>query len=170
MGNELVQATDEAAAEDVPHGPATKLLTKIKNRPIRPFNWTAATAGADIEKFKGKDCGSYGGYHHTDHCVRPEFFLPQESPLYKDEQWLMDFAYIFDPAEADHLPFMIGHIVTDAEVEADIGPAGAMRTMGLLGSDDAARSEENRGITGLEKALDDCKKWRLSDDEEAALL
>jgi hypothetical protein len=71
----------------------------------------------------------YGGFLHTDHAVRLESFQPHEVPATKDEPYLMDFKYIFDPTDADNRLFMRGESVTEAEVEAELGSA---RTGGLL--------------------------------------
>jgi hypothetical protein len=132
-GLKTAMLTIESAAKDAAHGPATYLLNQSHGRPIRPYSWTNATSPADLEKLKGKDCGSYGGFLHTDHCVRPEFFEPRDTPVNKEEPWLMDFTYIFDPAAEDHLPFMIGHAATEAEVEAELGPVGDKRFLGGRG-------------------------------------
>jgi hypothetical protein len=82
------------AAKHSPHGPATYLRDETHG-PLRPYAWTEETKPSDREILKGKDCGSYGGYLHTDHAVRPEFFRPHEIPAYFDTPYLMDFAYIF---------------------------------------------------------------------------
>lgn len=164
--------TIAAAEPDKPHCPATYLLDEAKNhgRPIRPYNWAEATPPPKLEKLKGKDCGSYAGYLHTDHAIRREFFLPGDAPEYKDKPYLMDFAYIFDTATVDHAPFMAGERVTEAEVDADLGPPGDMRTIAADAPTPPAEHRPDAFTKQIRDALERTRAWRMSDEEEASLL
>jgi hypothetical protein len=162
--------TIDAADKNAPHAPATYLLTEPPGRPLRPYTWTEATKPSDKEKLSGKDCGSYGGSLHTDHAVRAEFFQPQETPLYKNEPYPMDFAYIFDSSEEDHQPFIVGHPVNAAAVEAEIGLPEELQA---IGTDPNAVAEESRpgpASDQLAEALAKCRAWQLTITDEAALL
>lgn len=121
--------TIASAATEHPHCPATYLFDLKDGKPVRDFNWPGPNPLPPAKKFEGKDCGSYGGYLHTDHAIRAEFFRPDPSPLYQADPYLMDFTYIFDTAEIDNLLFMVGEEVTQQEVEADIGPIGDLLTI-----------------------------------------
>ncbi len=162
--------TIASAAKDVPHGPATYLRDE-KHGPLKPYSWTEATKPSDKEKLKDKDCGSYGGYLHTDHAIRGEFFDPHEAPAHKEAPYLMDFTYIFDPRSADHLPFMVGEPVTEAHVEAELGRPADMRVIdeGAVGMDLEEAPPSPLGIR-VEEALRQCRQWRLTDDQANALL
>lgn len=162
--------TISSAAKHVPHGPATYLRDETHG-PLRPYTWTDATRPSDQEKLKGKDCGSYGGYLHTDHAVRPEFFRPQVIPAYLDTPYLMDFAYIFDSDSSDHARFMIGEAVTEEEVYAEIGRPGDLLTIGISSAEGATGQTRPREIgLRIEEALARCDRWRLTDEEVEAML
>ena len=164
--------TIDTAEKELPHGPATFLLGEQAGKPIRSFTWSQATPLPSQERLGGKDCGSYGGYLHTDHAVRREFFLPQSEPHWLDEPYMMDFTYIFDTASADHAPFMIGNAVEEAEVLAEIGHPDALRTIGAQQSDRVSDSSRPPAyqITRIDDALKRCQTWALTDEEERALL
>jgi hypothetical protein len=162
--------TIESAAKGVPHGPAT-YLREEKYGPLKPYAWTGATKPSDKEKLKDKDCGSYGGYLHTDHAVRAEFFDPHEAPMYKETPYLMDFAYIFDPTSVDHLPFMVGESVTEAQVEEDLGRPADMRVIETGGTaEDLVEPPPSQLGARIEEALARCRQWRLTAAQEDALL
>jgi hypothetical protein len=112
-------ATKDSAQRHIPYAPATYLL---RNRPdMRPYTWTAASKPSDLERLHGADCGTYGGYLHTDHAVREEFFRADVEPQYRERAYMMDFAYIFDPSNPDFAPFMAGVEASDEEVRRNIG-------------------------------------------------
>jgi hypothetical protein len=126
------------------------------------------TKPSDVERLKGADCGSYGGYLHTDHAVRPEFFRPDEDPLYKETPYMMDFAYIFDPSAADHLPFMVGTEVSLEEVEREIGSVNDMRFIGA--EEDATVPPPLEVVGRIEEALTKCRTWKMSRERLEELL
>ncbi len=161
--------TIEQAAKDAPHCPATYLIDESHGRPIRPYNWTEATPPPALEKLRGKDCGSYAGYLHTDHAVRSEFFEPHVAPSTKDEPYLMDFAYIFDPSNPDYGPFMAGVEVDEDEVRAELGRPEEMRTIADDGTSEPPTFRAAHITRKIEEALAVTRTWRLSDEEEATL-
>jgi hypothetical protein len=162
--------TIASAAKEVPHGPATYLRDE-KHGPLRPYSWSEETKPSEKEKLKGKDCGSYGGYLHTDHASRGEFFDPHEAPAYKEKPYLMDFTYSFDPASADHLPFMAGEPVTESEIEAELGRVADMRVIDAdTGHGDVGGPPPSPLGTRIEQALARCRQWRLSPGQVDALL
>jgi hypothetical protein len=161
--------TIDTAERAVPHGPATYLLSKVAGRPLRSFNWSEATPLPSQERLGGKDCGSYGGHLHTDHAIRGEFFMPQEEPRWLDEPYMMDFAYIFDIASADHAPFMIGETIEEADVLAEIGHPDDLRTIAAPTTEGVATPPAYQ-VTRIEDALAKCRAWALTDEEEQALL
>ncbi len=162
----VAMLTIDAAARDVPYGPVTWLLEQTAGRPFKKFSWTEATPLPDVQKLHGKDCGSYAGYLHTDHAVRPEFFQAYEAPPTREQPWAMDFTYIFDRESPDHNPFM-GHIVEETEVIGELGPSTEWRAIGAFPEE--AAEPHDRG-SDLEKRLQRCRLWRLTDDEETALI
>jgi hypothetical protein len=161
--------TIDTAERAVPHGPATYLLGERAGKPIRSFTWSEDVPLPAQERLGGKDCGSYGGYLHTDHAVRQEFFSPHTEPRWLDEPYLMDFTYIFDTASADHGPFMIGETVDEASVVAEIGHADDLRTIAAVPGSTAAGPPAYQ-VRRIEDALARCKTWELTDEEERALL
>jgi hypothetical protein len=120
------------------------------------------------QKHRDKDCGTYGGYLHTDHAIRSEFFAPEECPLHKNTPYQMDFTYIFDTNADDYFEFMVGEPVNEAEMIADIGPVGETQIVS-----GAERKEDSRPIevkTRIESALDELRQNAMSDDEIEELL
>jgi hypothetical protein len=161
--------TINAAKQDLPHGPATYLLDESHGRPIRPYPWTAATKPSDAERLSGKDCGSYGGYLHTDHAVRLEFFQPHGIPPTKDEPYLMDFKYIFDDSERDNRLFMQGEPVTVEHVEAELGAAEDLRFIAADSETQETTPPPGEALTRLEEIIAECRKWRITNEELAGL-
>lgn len=164
-------AKETGPGHSLPHGPATYLLTETPGRPIRPYDWKEPSSPAETEKLKGKDCGSYGGYLHTDHAVRDEFFHPGDVPFTKDTPYLMDFTYIFDPASGDHAAFLAGHSASEAEVQMELGPAEDMRVIAAEPPEDTARHPRPASPPGsrFESALSQCRSWSLTDEAAAAI-
>jgi hypothetical protein len=119
-GLRTAMSTIEAAAK-TPYGRATWLREVDAYGSFKPFEWTAETSPADTERLKNKDCGTYLGYLHTDHAVRPEFFDGSDVPARRDAPWAMDFTYIFDKASEDYQPFVAGVQVSMEQVGADLG-------------------------------------------------
>lgn len=161
--------TIDTAEKAVPHGPATYLLGRRVDRPLRSFTWSEDAPLPAQERLGGKDCGSYGGYLHTDHAVRREFFRPQPEPRWLDEPYLMDFTYIFDTASSDHEPFMLGERVEEADVQSEIGSHEALRAIASPPGIVAAGRPAYQ-VARIEDALARCRTWTMTDDEERALL
>jgi hypothetical protein len=155
--------TINAAKKDLPHGPATYLLDETHGRSIRPYPWTGATKPSDAERLKGKDCGSYGGFLHTDHAVRTEFFEPHDVPPTKEQPYLMDFTYIFDDKTADNKLFMEGEVVKEEDVTAELGGPEDMRFIAADKQELAPTPPPAGAVTRIEEIMGICKAWRLSD-------
>jgi hypothetical protein len=158
-------ARKDSSGRDVPYGPATYLL---RGRPdMRPYTWTKASKPTDLERLEGADCGTYGGYLHTDHAIRKEFFRADLEPQYRERPYMMDFAYIFDSDNPDFTPFMAGVEVSGEEVQRDIGRVEDLNFI-------AAREAEGRpepALTGrIEEALATCRTWRMTKQEIDDLL
>jgi hypothetical protein len=156
--------TIDKAEKAVPHGPATYLLGEIAGKPLRSFTWSENVPLPQMEKLAGKDCGSYGGYLHTDHAVRQEFFTPHAEPRWLDEPYHMDFTYIFDTASSDHAPFMIGETVDEASILDEIGHPDDLRTIAAVPGGAAAGPPAYQAKR-IEDALAVCKTWELTDEE-----
>jgi hypothetical protein len=164
-------ATADTSGKPIPHTPATYLVRPPLGIPVRQYEWTGATKPSDAARLQEADCGTYGGYLHTDHAVRPEFFRSDEVPLHKERPYLMDFKYIFDPSSPDYAPFMIGHAATEEEIRAELGDPEDMRFIG------AGQASEGEGplppaqVTArIDEALDRCRAWRLTEEELDSLL
>jgi hypothetical protein len=162
--------TIESAAKNVPHGPATRLRDETYG-PLKPYAWTGATKPSDKEKLRGKDCGSYEGFLHTDHAIRGEFFDLRDVPAFKETPYSMDFTYIYDSSSNDYLPFMVGEPVTEAQVEQDIGRPGDMRVV-EADVESGVFEEPPPSCFGsrVEEALAHCRQWKLTDNQENELL
>jgi hypothetical protein len=161
--------TIDSAATEHPYCPATYLLDLQGGKPVREFNWNGSNPMPPAKNFEGKDCGSYGGYLHTDHAIRAEFFRPDACPMHHANPYLMDFTYIFDTAEADHLTFMVGEEVSREEVEAAIGPIGDTETISagpstLTGARPAVAAQR------IGDAIERLRSKAMSDDEIERLL
>jgi hypothetical protein len=69
------------------------------------------------------DWTRYGGFLHSDHSIRPEFFSSNPAPSddITREEFLQDFTYLYDKKLRDHATFM-GVEVTSDEVFAVLKP------------------------------------------------
>ncbi len=150
-------------------GRATWLMDVDINGPFKQYEWNEDVPLPDLEKLKGKDCGSYAGHLHTDHAVRAEFFKSPDAPLFASRPWAMDFSYIFDPTSPDHVPFVRGIEVTNEQVEQQLGTPNDWR---FVNSEEAISSPELRlphVAQEIQGALTLCQKWQLSPDEISAI-
>lgn len=165
---------DTAAKKDtferaIPFGPATYLI-RDKQEAIRPYAWTAASKPSDIERLSGADCGTYGGYLHTDHAIRPEFFREDTEPQQLEQPYLMDFSYIFDPASPDYEKFMVGEEVSEEVVRDEIGRVEEMNFIASDQIDQLPMSAPAEAVARVEEALRVCQAWQMTDDELLSLL
>jgi hypothetical protein len=137
-----------AEAADTTEGPATTLIPLNGGEPIKnvacPFSGTSDDLPASL---RDKDWTSYQGVLHTDHSVRAEFFDPKDKPPLLPRPWFMDFTYIFDPSQVDHVQFMRGQLVAEEEVFGELGPPGEWRTL-------SARRSPRSGIRPRRTATD----------------
>jgi hypothetical protein len=167
---------DEAAT--TPYGEATWLRALSSDR--RPVSENVACPFVRQDRLKpqltDKDWTKYGGWLHTDHSIRPEFFNedPQPHPDVTAKEYLQDFTYLYQAGSRDHIPFVEGEDVSEEEVIEQLGPVGdwkdvvhrrprqpQVRTSDAeLQSDE--QSEHKRRISAL---LDRGRQWRLSEEE-----
>ena len=116
--------TIDTAAE-TPYGRATWL--KPLGASGRPVVDRLACPFADVSKLKDrlqkKDWTRYGGYLHTDHSIRPEFFhdSPEPSQDLTASEYLEDFTYLYDKKAKDHVRFVLGTPVAEDALVKEIG-------------------------------------------------
>jgi len=116
---------------------------------------------------RDKDWTRYGGYLHTDHSIRSEFFFerPDLSPDISRQQYLEDFTYLYDPTAKDYIRFIEGEVVSQEEVFAKlgppedwgqiVGPAPTRRSRGGVGEFEEIHPE-------VEALLQKCEPWSLN--------
>lgn len=152
-----------AKAVDTQYGKATWLKPLINGK---PFVENLKCPFAHPEKIKpelhGKDWTRYGGHLHTDHSIRPEFFWndAQKVADITAQEYLQDFAYLFDPRQKDHTSFVVGQNVSENEVFEELGnPEQWVRIVGAppkktrpaaIGED-----EDDVAVTAEEASKDD---------------
>ena len=162
--------TIDSAATEPPFCPATYLLDLKDGKPEQDFTWTGSNPLPPAKSLEGKDCGSYGGYLHTDHAIRAEFFRPDACPMHYHEPYLMDFTYIFDTAATDNLQFMVGQDVSQADVEADLGQVGDMQTIAADTATEPVVRRPAEAAYRINSALDRLRSRAMSDAEIERLL
>jgi hypothetical protein len=153
-------------AAKTPFGQATWLKQLENGKPfVKRVGCPFANPDKLSPKLRGMDWTRYGGHLHTDHSIRSEFFRP-ESEKSKDlesQQWLQDFAYLYDPKNPDYERFSGGQIVNEDEVTEAIGdPEEFTNLSGPIAADDPFNPALNIDV---EKILVECRKWRLTADE-----
>jgi hypothetical protein len=86
-----------------------------------PFS--AATRSNLRDTLRDKDWTRYGGYLHTDHSIRAEFFDDDPATLreLQSTEYLEDFTYLYDPASNDHKRFVSGTDVSNEVVDQTLG-------------------------------------------------
>ena len=167
------------AAADVGFGAASKLIELSAAGPI------VASAGcpfSDLKALKpalqGKDWSRYSGWHHSDQCVRTEFFTPGPDvpgELKAKATWYQDFAYLYDPKNAEHARFILGESCSEAEIDQALGardtwttnvePIGKPRVhMDAL---DAAEEAAIAAQREIQRLLDETRKWASASIEDA---
>jgi hypothetical protein len=70
----------------------------------------------------------------------------------------MDFSYIYDKAQQDHIRFMKGQIVSEEEVVREIGPPGEWR---ILARGRHSPKRPRKAATEIHSLLAKTSKWRI---------
>jgi hypothetical protein len=115
-----------AAAAETPYGRGTWLREVPSNG--CPFVEHLRNPLETLRNAKGhlksKDWTRYGGFFHTDHSIRSEFFseAPEIPPEVAEREYLQDFSYIYDGASPDYQRLVSGVLVSPDEVDQAIGP------------------------------------------------
>src|SRR5439155_8624570 len=112
-----------AGAQDTPFGRATSLIGLSEGKPIAPIPrpYPAEKMHADV---RDMDWTKYSGYYDTDHSIRDEFFHPaaeRRPSVLNEGDWLADLTYIYDRTSADHRALMAGEVVSEGDVESELG-------------------------------------------------
>ncbi len=157
--------TIEMAAK-TPYGQATWLRPLQDGHPfvkrvICPFGNPDKLSS----KLRGMDWTRYGGHLHTDHSIRSEFFKPEpeKSRDIESQQWLQDFVYLYDPANGDYEKFSAGRLVREDEVIQTIGdPEEFTQLAGPIAADNSSEVPQNLDV---QKLLNQCQQWRLTQEE-----
>ncbi len=120
---------DGAAA--TPYGKATWLRRLRPDRGPVVENLACPFTRPDRlkEQLADKDWTKYGGWLHTDHSIRPEFFREDPKPLAEitSREYLQDFTYLYQEGARDHARFVEGEDVSLEEVEEQLGSVGDWR-------------------------------------------
>jgi len=112
-------------AANTPYGKATWLRDIPSDG--RPFIPNVPCPFSEPDRIprdlRGKDWTRYGGDFHTDQSVRREFFRPEaDKPVPAGaSDWLLDFTYLHDAREEDHIKLIEGQAVSEAEVYSELG-------------------------------------------------
>jgi len=172
--------TIEKAAE-TPYGRATWLKPLAKGG--RPIVDRLACPFAEPTKLKeqlqNKDWTRYGGYLHTDHSIRSEFFHEDPKPAGEitSREYLQDFAYLYDTASNDYVRFILGSPIAAEELTKLIGtPESWVKIRGSrLSASRAKRSGAKtkpaaalQGENEVKLLLQKCSRWSLTPEEMAA--
>jgi hypothetical protein len=177
------------------YGKATWLKDLEDGRPVLeeiacPFSRPDAVKDAIADK----DWTRYGGYLHTDHSIRPEFFHDNPEPNLdiSDREYLQDFTYLYDPTTPDYERFVAGTNISEEEIRNVLGPMSgwnqvAIRRRKPLGNTVAsstrpikvssgtpptgksAQTEEEESRARIRKLIQRSRVWRLSAEEKKAL-
>ena len=144
-------------AAETPYGKATWLKDLGDGRcPVLeeiacPFSQPDAMKNVIADK----DWTRYGGYLHTDHSIRPEFFHdnPEPIPDISDREYLQDFTYLYDTTARDHLRFVVGASISEEEVIKALGPISEWNKVTVrrrkplsVGTKKAAAPSERPGV------------------------
>jgi len=118
---------------------------------------------------RDKDWTRYGGFLHTDHSVRPEFFRESPAPDdIDDKSWLQDFTYLYDPTSPDHARFVAGEECPFSEAVADIGdPETYVEIETPRIQTDSSIDERPISLRSL---FAKCEDWQLLPEEVKAML
>jgi hypothetical protein len=160
------------AAADTSYGKSTWL--KDVDEKGKPFVQDLACPIHKIrQQLMNKDWTRYGGYLHTDHSVRSEFFHnePGLSADLKGRQYLQDFSYLYDPKSNDYVKFVSGVRTADEEIWADLGRPDTWSALKGRASRSAPTGEKKSVDAGpLSSAEEEVnallakgRQWRLSE-------
>ena len=167
-----------AAAADVPeHGKAMWLRDVGGNgEPFLPNVACPYSKEGLKAELQGKDWTRYGGFVHSDHAVRPEFFKSQGSKAAGDvlaQEYLEDFCYLYDGKSRDYSRFIRGDIVSEEDVDAALGRAETWTTVRQATSrkmssksDVAIKSVQQRGIAAMKGSRADGEAESERDRQE----
>lgn len=173
-----METIDKAA--ETPYGRATWLKPLAKGG--RPFVDRLACPFVDPSKLKeqlqNKDWTRYGGYLHTDHSIRPEFFHEDPEPAAEitSTEYLQDFAYLYDAGSKDHGRFILGSPIAAEELTKLIGaPESWVKIRGSrLSGSRVKRSGTTKksaaavqGENEVRLLLKKCSRWALKSEEMA---
>ncbi|MDZ4820737.1 MAG: hypothetical protein SGJ20_17365 [Planctomycetota bacterium] len=118
---------------------------------------------------RDKDWTRYGGFLHTDHSVREEFFNESPSPDGIDFQsWLQDFTYLYDPKSDDHTRFVAGEECAYSEAVAEIGDPEEYADIETPRIQ--ADSSLDERPPPLRSIFEQCQGWQLYPEEVEEML
>lgn len=112
-------------ARNTAWGPAT-WLRDLDNRGLPYIPDLACPFLVDTGKdpsLKNKDWTKYAGHLHTDHSIRPEFFMvaPEKPASVTQREHIQDFTYLQDNRETDYVRFVLGEPVAERDVFSELG-------------------------------------------------
>jgi hypothetical protein len=162
-----------ALAADTPYGKATWLKSLDANgQPVvRGLKCPFTDTHRIKPELQGKDWTRYGGYLHTDHSIRGEFFHenPEPVPQLTHAEYLQDFAYLYDAGATDNVRFVEGVRVSEQEVNEVIGSPDSWQTVvgppRRLRDSEVQTEQERQHQRRLKELLAKCKVWSLSPGE-----
>ncbi|HEU4732399.1 MAG TPA: hypothetical protein VFT22_31105 [Kofleriaceae bacterium] len=170
-----MQTIDEAA--DVGFGVASRLIALSSSGPVAGAQCPFKDLGALPKELQGKDWSRYSGWHHSDHCIRSDFFGPGADvpdSLREKPAWYQDFGYLYDANNSEHARFVTGEPCTQREVDEKLGrreewptnyePVGK-RLVHLDAADDALEQRMAEAQLEIEGYLNETRKWALSEAE-----
>jgi hypothetical protein len=172
-----------SAAADVGYGPASWLIELSSQGPVGGGTACPFSTPPKKAELAGKDWSRYAGYHHSDQCIRSEFFRVEPDvpgALKHRPTHYQDFAYLYDPKNPEYPRFVTGEPCTQEEVDAKLAPREDWKTniepvakrvvrfdLASPVVSDAELAEAQRKI---EQLLDRTKEWALSPKKLAELL
>lgn len=160
---------NEAAV--TPYGRATWLIElDNEGNPLIPrLSCPFAKPEAIKEVIKNKDYTRYGGYLHTDHSIRKEFFYDQPEIPLDAKKYLQDFSYLYDKNAKDHLRFVAGAPISQEEVEEKLGRletwTEGVRTVTLNKRGFDVKNTDQAARIRLQSLLEEGRRWRLKPEE-----
>jgi hypothetical protein len=126
-------------------------------------------------ELRGKDWTFYGGHLYSDHSIREEFFRndPDKPPSLKSKQWNEEFHYLFNRNERDYIRFVAGEPVPYEEIVRVLGDPNTWRRFDAPPPDKWIRGPQHRrdpeDDARIEALLAECRQWKLSAEEAAAI-
>jgi hypothetical protein len=125
-------------------------------------------------ELQGKDWTRYGGFLHTDHSIRPEFFRsdPKPSSDLTAAEYLEDFTYLYDHKAVDYTKFVTGVTIAEEDVERRLGDPsswGKIASPTGLKLRRAPSLARDKGRQAVKELLSKCRPWNLSEEEVSIL-